>query len=99
MKILMLLLKILRGFGRAFICMTIHRNLKMIHISGGEHEVLCKTCQGEISSIENIILTYWYFNTGWYDFLIFLPMTIAAAFHKLLTGWPGHFEHPPEHSD
>jgi len=99
-KILILPIKFLRAFGRAFVCMTIHRNLQMIHLSYSDHGIICKTCQAkEANDIKNTFLTFWYFGPGWCTFPFIMTMTSTAAIHQWLTGRPGHFEHPPEHSD
>lgn len=92
-------MKKLYAFWQAFICMTIHRNLKMIHDSGGEHLIVCKICKKDTNQdTKNNILTFWYFRKPLRHVPILLLMFVVGGLHLLITKQQGSFEHPPEHS-
>ena len=82
-----------------FICMAIHRSQKMIHISGGEHLVVCRICEekGRKDEVKNLILTLFYFNSNLLTAIFLLPVIPVAMLSEWLTGRPGSFEHPTEH--
>ncbi len=84
----------LRAFGSAYLCMVIHRDMQMVHVEGGDHEVLCKTCKRKTGSLENQILTSWYFNRPLYMVPLLLIATPVAFVHEKLTGRVGTFEYP-----
>ncbi len=94
-------MKTLYAFICAFICMSTHRNQKMIHVNSGDHLVTCKTCDSKkseyVRTVKNYILTFFYFNRNLFTALFMFPITMFAIAHLLLTGREGSFEHPPEH--
>lgn len=85
----------------AFVCMTIHRNYKMVHINGGDHWITCKTCDSRkskyVRDVKNQVQTFFYFNRNWFTFPFMVPVMIVGTAHWFLTGQEGSFEHPPEH--
>jgi len=85
----------------AFICMSIHRNCKMIHVNGGDHLIECKTCDSKkseyVKNVKNQIQTFFYFNRSLADLPFMLPVMVVGVVHCFLTGQEGNFEHPLEH--
>lgn len=83
---------------QAFMCMAFHRNLKMIHVSGGEHLLTCMTCEKKKwQDIKNEFLTILYFNRSLLALPLMIPIMIVGSLHQLITGKQGSFEQPPEH--
>jgi hypothetical protein len=85
---------------RAMFCMTIHRNLKMVHVAGGEHLVICKDCDcgREIKcGLRVLVLTNWYFKRPLWAMPFFAVMYLIALVHMSITHRDGSFEYPPEH--
>ncbi|MDD5437849.1 MAG: hypothetical protein PHC70_01755 [Patescibacteria group bacterium] len=77
--------------------MAIHRDLQMVHVNGGDHEVRCAKCKKPTNSSQNETLTRLYFDEPLWALPFFLLAAPVAAIHEKLTGRPGRFKHPPEH--
>ena len=90
-------MRVLVGFFWALWCMSIHRNQEMVHISGWEHEIFCRTCGERMGSWRNWFLTAFYFSQSVIWLPAFLLVIPASLIHKAITRQEGHFIHPPEH--
>jgi hypothetical protein len=101
MKTVLCLFDIIRWPLQAFVCMTIHRNQKIVHVKAREHLIRCQTCKlsEPAELLKCYFLTILYFNRSWYILLLFVPIVIAGAAHKFITGRDGKFVHPPNHGN